>query len=218
MIDYLNIHTHHQNIAHDSESILSLSVGYDDLKPVENQSVAIGIHPWFINLETLTQDLHKVENLANNKNVKMIGECGLDKLKGPDLDKQIKIFEAQLAIAKRAKKSVLIHCVKAYDELIASYKKVNPEVALVIHGFNKSKELGKQLMAQGFYLSFGKAILHQNSAIIELIKSTDEFFLETDDSEHSIHEIYLEAAKIKNCSVDELKALIFANWKKLDLL
>jgi TatD DNase family protein len=89
---------------------------------------------------------------------------------------------------------------------------------LVIHGFNKSKELGEQLMHQGFYLSFGKAILHGNAAAVELIQSTDEFFLETDDSEHSIQEIYKEAAKIKNCSVDELKALIFANWKKLNLI
>lgn len=218
MIDFLNIHTHHQTIAHDSESLLSLSVGYDDLNPLKNQSVAVGIHPWFIDLKTFANDLHKVEALANDKNVKMIGECGLDKLKGLELEKQIEIFEVQLEIAKKVKKPVLIHCVKAYDELIASYKKINPAVPLVIHGFNKSKELGEQLISKGFYLSFGKAILHGNAAAIELLQSTDEFFLETDDSGHSIQEIYQKAAKLKNCSVDKLKAIIFANWKKLNLI
>lgn len=215
MVQYLNIHTHHRTNHPNELAVLSLSVGHDELLQ-SDKSIAVGIHPWFAR-ETWREDLKTVEEWASKPQVKMIGECGLDKLKGQPLDEQIELFEAQLEIARKVQKPVIIHCVKAYDELIASYKKVAPGVKLVIHGFNKKYELGEQLIHQGFLLSFGKAILQEGGAQ-ELVKNRDDFFLETDDSDHPIEELYLAAANLKKCSVDEVKALIFENWKKLKLL
>ncbi|MDQ7948561.1 MAG: hydrolase TatD, partial [Pedobacter sp.] len=110
------------------------------------------------------------------------------------------------------------HVVKAYDELIALRKKIEPNVPMVIHGYNKSEQLGHQLMAQGFSLSFGKAILNGNSGAAAILRASDQFFLETDDSDLHIEDIYRAAANLKNTTVDELKALIFGNWKSANLI
>lgn len=88
---------------------------------------------------------------------------------------------------------------------------------VIIHGFNKKPELAKQLTQQGFVLSYGSALL-KNHNLAKSFLATDDFLLETDDGNHSISEIYQLVAEIKNCSVDELKELIFGNWYKLGLL
>jgi TatD DNase family protein len=89
---------------------------------------------------------------------------------------------------------------------------------MIIHGFNKNEQLGKQLLDKGFLLSFGIAALKENSGAAKLIQSTNNFFLETDDADVSIEEIYQAAAILKKCTVDELKARIFADWNKLNLI
>ncbi|RZL22322.1 MAG: hypothetical protein EOO96_23965 [Pedobacter sp.] len=83
---------------------------------------------------------------------------------------------------------------------------------------SKNETLGRQLLNKGFFLSFGEAILKQNSGAAKLIKEIDFFFLETDGSQSSIEEIYQAVAEIKNIPVDELKQIIFANWERLKLV
>jgi TatD DNase family protein len=218
MIPFLNIHTHRRLLLPEVESILSLSVGHDDLKSIADFSVALGIHPWFMEETNLVNDLKTLIQYAVQPKVKMIGECGLDSLKGASFEVQLKVFEVQLNLAKSLKKPVILHCVKAYDELIAVTKKINPMVPMILHGFNKSEQLGQQLLGQGFLLSFGKAILNANSGASFLLKNMDNFFLETDDAELDIEAIYTAAANLKNITVDELKALIFTNWNNLNLI
>lgn len=219
MLPYLNIHTHHPRLLPDVESVLSLSVGYDDLVHLNHHNVALGIHPWFINEETVDSDLIRLEEMASLPQVRMIGECGLDHLKGAPREVQLAVFERQLVLARSLKKPVILHCVKAYDELMAMQKRIDPQVPLVIHGFNKNEQLGRQLTGHGFQLSFGKAILNENSGAAALLKETNDFFLETDD-DHDLHieAIYAAAANLKNITVEELKALIFANWKGANLI
>ncbi|MNL54656.1 hypothetical protein D3C87_1780050 [compost metagenome] len=95
---------------------------------------------------------------------------------------------------------------------------MQPRVPFIVHGFNKHPDLGRQLLAKGFYLSFGKAILNADSGAATLLKEAGTFFLETDDADCSIAEIYQAAANLKNCTVEEMKALIFASWKKIKLI
>lgn len=218
MIPYLNIHTHHYSQQQDVDTILSLSVGYDDLRPMHEANVALGIHPWFINEDTSDDDIRNLKEMAKNNRVRMIGECGLDKIKGAKFELQQTIFADQLRLAKELKKPVILHCVKAYDELMAMTKEIDPQVPMVIHGFNKSEQLGQQLMSHGFSLSFGKTILEEHSGAAALLRKSDVFFLETDDSETPIETVYAAAANLKNMTLDDLKALIFANWKNLNLI
>ncbi|AZI24546.1 hydrolase TatD [Pedobacter sp. G11] len=217
-MDFLDIHTHKSAQRKGVESIQSLSLTSDIfLAMPKTKPISIGLHPWYASIEKLEIQLKYLSVLAKQTNVKLIGECGLDKLKGESVRNQILILEHQVALAERLNKPLILHCVRAFSELMELKGRLKVKVPMIIHGFNKNEELGKQLISKGFLLSFGTAILKENSGASKLLKSYDDFFLETDDAETSIEEIYETAANLKKCSVDELKALIFANWNKLSL-
>lgn len=218
-MDFLDIHTHQTAQHLGTLSIQSLSLTKDIfLAMPKKKAISIGLHPWYATLDKLELQMKYLTVLAKQDNVKLIGECGLDKLKGEPLDHQLLILIQQIKLAEELQKPLIVHCVKAFDELIALKQRLKVKVPMVIHGFNKNEELGRQLLAKGFLLSFGATVLKESSNLAKLIENTDNFFLETDDSELSIGEIYSAVAEIKKCSVDELKAIIFANWKKLNLL
>lgn len=218
-MDFLDIHTHKAAQRKGIISIQSLSLTSDIfLAMPKTKPISIGLHPWYATLEKLEIQMKYLSVLARQQNVKIIGECGLDKLRGENLQDQSIILEHQIALAEMLKKPIMLHCVKAFAELIEIKKRLNIKVPMIVHGFNKNKELGKQLIQNGFLLSFGTSILKENSGAQQLMEETDNFFLETDDAEISIEEIYQTAANLKKCSVDEMKALIFANWNKLKLI
>lgn len=218
-MDFLDIHTHQTAVKTGVKSIQSLSLTNDIfLAMPKKKPISIGLHPWYATLDKLELQMKYLTVLAKQANVKLIGECGLDKLKGDSIENQILILGEQIKLAEELRKPLILHCVKAFDELIALKQQLKVKVPMIIHGFNKSEELGKQLLAKGFQLSFGASVLKDSSSISKLIENTDDFFLETDDSETSIEEIYHAVAKIKKITVDELKAIIFANWSKLNLL
>ena len=218
MIDFLDIHTHQAAVKPGVISIESLSLTNDIfLAMPKKKPISIGLHPWFASVDKLELQMKYLTVLARQENVKLIGECGLDSLKGEKIENQILILEQQIALAEELNKPLILHCVRRFTELIALKTRLNVYVPMVIHGFNKNEELGKQLIGNGFLLSFGASVLKENSGAAKLIKDLDCFFLETDDSQITIQEIYNAVAEIKNCTVDEIKALIFANWKKLNL-
>jgi len=219
VIDFLDIHTHQTAVKPGVISIESLSLTNDIfLAMPKKKPISIGLHPWFASIEKLELQMKYLSVLARQDNVKLIGECGLDSLKGEKIENQILILENQIVLAEALNKPLILHCVKSFSELINLKEKLKVKVPMVIHGFNKNEELGKQLLKNGFLLSFGAAVLKENTGAAKLIKDLDYFFLETDDSQITIQEIYHAVAEIKNCTVDELKALIFANWEKLNLL
>ncbi len=216
MVSFLNIHTHKASQLPGTVSIQSLSLTDDIfLAMPKSKAISIGLHPWYAKFENLDLQMKYLTVLAAQENVKLIGECGLDKLRGDSLPNQLNILKRQVELAEKLNKPLILHCVKAFDELIALKKELKIKTPMIIHGFNKNEELGLQLINQGFWLSLGVAVLNENSSLLNLIQQTDHFFLETDDSERSIEEIYRAVADIKKCSINELKARIFADWKKL---
>ncbi|MFD2583129.1 TatD family hydrolase [Pedobacter vanadiisoli] len=217
-MDFLDIHTHKTAIQKGVTSIQSLSLTNDIfLAMPKTKPISVGLHPWFAKIDHLEFQMKYLTVVANQTNVKQIGECGLDRLRGENLENQIIILEKQIELAEKIQKPLILHCVKCFSELIAVKERLKVKVPMIIHGFNKNEALGKQLLDKGFMLSFGTAALKAASGAAKLIENTDHFFLETDDSDISIQEIYQAAAILKKCSVDELKARIFADWNKLNL-
>jgi TatD DNase family protein len=215
---FLDIHTHRTKQEPGVVAVQSLSLSESTfLAMPKTKPISIGIHPWYGKLAELTMSMNYLKVLAKQDNVKLIGECGLDKLQGEPLANQIQLLEAQLRLAEELKKPVIIHCVKAFDELIALKKRMNLSVPLIIHGFAKRKELAAQLINQGFYLSFGAAVLTSEGAAATLEQLDAPFFLETDDAKVDIEAIYTKVAEIKKITIDELKDIIFANWNKIGL-
>jgi len=217
-MDFLDIHTHKSAIQPGVVSIQSLSLTNDIfLAMPKTKPISVGLHPWFAKIDHLELQMKYLTVVATQANVKQIGECGLDKLRGENLESQIIILEKQIELAEKLNKPLILHCVKCFPELIALKDRLKVKVPMIIHGFNKNEELGRQLLAKGFLLSFGLAALKENSGASKLIQSTDSFYLETDDAAVSIEEIYQAAAILKKCTVDELKARIFTDWNNLNL-
>lgn len=213
---FLDIHTHKAFRDDEVEAIQSLSLTEGlFLAMPKTKPISIGIHPWYGKLDELAKNMKYLNVLARQANVKMIGECGLDKLRGEPIGHQVQMLEAQVLLAEQLQKPLILHCVKAFEELIALKKRLGVKVPMILHGFNKKHEMAQQLMAQGFCLSFGAAVLKSDEIARVLKEINRPFFLETDDSNVDIVEIYERVAEIKKISVDELKDVIFANWKQL---
>jgi TatD DNase family protein len=229
-IPYLDIHTHKSDYPastnkEDQEKVGIYTLSLVDLRAraIPKSPLAAGLHPWEIDEKNLHEDLKLVRQLAENRQTLLIGECGLDKLKGPPLSIQTKVYEEQILIANEVRKPIIIHCVKAYDEIISVHKRLKCDSFAIMHGFNKSPELAAQLLKSGFLLSFGAALTLNNgqSATAESLKYCAEnnypFFLETDTSDLEIESIYNHAANQLKISEDALKDVIFANWKKVGI-
>lgn len=143
--------------------------------------IGFGVHPWYIQSIRDTEELIKyltriieVNNLPD-----FIGEIGLDRYK-PDFSGQIKFFEAQLAIAKQYNLPVVIHCVKAYNEVLSILKKHKIQKG-IIHGFNANAITAKQFCEAGFLLGIGSHITrlsHMTEAIKDI--SLKHIALESD--------------------------------------
>ncbi len=208
---YINIHTHHHS---DEEDVISLlNITDDPLLAHHNKWVSIGIHPWQNN----NISIETIKKFASNKDVIAIGECGLDKMIDIDLKIQEEIFVQQLKIAALEKKPVIIHCVKAFNDLIRIKRENKITVPMLVHGFNNNEQIAKELITNGFYLSFGKALLIKGSNASKIIKQLplNQIFLETDDADISIKRIFECAAVILTINEDELKKLIYKNFKKV---
>lgn len=225
MLPYLDIHTHRTD---DSDSAV-YNLKLEEIKDIIDNLVIIspistysaGLHPWDVDKEAMQEQLALVDRAAGQDQVRLIGECGLDKLRGPEIEVQKEAFAVQIKLANQHQKPLIIHCVKAYDELIDITKAHPPQIPAIIHGFNKSTELARQLRSHGFLLSFGAALLNKHSpartALQECWQQQHPFFLETDNSPQTITEIHAQAAILLKISEDALKDAIFANWKKIGL-
>jgi TatD DNase family protein len=216
---FVDIHSHIENTHGGTLTVQNIIIGEEPIQEPLNQQhcYSAGIHPWYISKTNWEQQLIQLENMLNQPQVKLVGECGLDRLNGPDLQLQQQVFERQIQLAEKFKKPLIIHCVKCFSELLQIKKKTQPTVPLIIHGFNNKVEIASQLLNVGFNFSLGAALLNANSNAAQLIKHLPDnrIFLETDDKKVSISEIYQAAASLKNISLNQLKDIIFAHWMSL---
>jgi TatD DNase family protein len=213
MTKFINLHTH-------KFSNLSDVIEVVNQYPWEFNSIlsnySIGIHPWYIDEERLNNDLIIIEQKLQLKECFALGECGLDKRIEIPLDIQISVFKKQLEIVKQTNKPIVLHCVAAYDEVVAVKKEMKIDNPMIIHGFSKNEQVAQSLLKNGFYLSFGKYLL-RNPELENVFKFAPEnkILLETDTIEESIYQVYEKAALIKGISLDELKTIVFTNFSRI---
>lgn len=210
---YYNIHTHK---ATNQPDVFELVNQYPKDFDASIPNYSIGIHPWYIVEEKIEEKLAFIESKLNDGNCLAIGECGLDKRIEIPSELQQKVFEKQLDLAEKFKKPVIIHCVASFQELIKIKKEKNISVPMIIHGFSKNEQLAKQLIDNGFYLSFGKYLLRNPE--LELAFSSvpnDRFFLETDTIEEKIQDVYEVASKYKSIEITTLENIVETNFRRI---
>ena len=205
---YINIHTHDYKPQAQVICIENILSNFPDTP--HDRPVSAGLHPWY--LENAEKELNQLKDISVQKNVVAIGECGLDRLSKTNWNQQVTYFEAQLELAISLNKPVIIHCVRAFAETLAMLKGIT--VPVIFHGVNKKLSAVEPLIQSGYFLSFGKAILNPSETIINTLKAvpTAQLFLETDDAETSIQEIYKTAARIRNVSEKEIALQLQKNF------
>ena len=192
--------------------------GIYNLEPKEivtEKKFSVGIHPKDID-ENWEENFEKIKEISLLPNCVAIGECGLDGLISVNENLQKKVFERHILWANQINKPVIIHCVKRFSEIIAFQK--TAKIPLVIHGFNKKKTIADEMLKHGFYLSFGKSVLHSLS-LQSILKEfpLEKIFLETDDANFNIEELYQKTAEIKGISIENLHNKILKNLESLPI-
>lgn len=208
---YFNLHTHQYT---NQPDVLELVNQYPQEFEVSIPYYSIGIHPLYIDENRLENDFKVVNEKLALPECLALGECGLDKRSETSFEVQQLVFERQLALAEKHQKPVVIHCVAAFQELIEIKKRLMISVPMIVHGFSKKVELSKQLIDNGFYVSFGKNLL-RNPELESVFQSipNDRFLLETDMVEEGIQAVYTLAAKYKGLELNELQEILNKNYK-----
>ena len=209
-MNYYNLHTHHFT---NQEDVLEIVNQYPHVFDDSLPNYSIGIHPWYIVEDRIDSDLQIIESKLQSINCVAIGECGLDKRIETPMALQQMVFEKQLALAEKYQKPVIIHCVAAFQEIIAIKNKLKITVPMIIHGFSKNIEVANELIKNGFYLSFGKYLLLNSE--LELVFNSvpnKRLFIETDTIEEDIKAVYELAAKYKNIKLAEMQSIIENNY------
>jgi TatD DNase family protein len=172
--------------------------------------VSSGIHPWQLE-EDFSSQLNQLAKLASSKNVIAIGECGLDRIKGPAIEIQLDAFRAQIDIANLVKKPMILHLVKSYSDILAiSHLMKTP---WIVHGFKGNGIEAENLLKKGARLSFGPRLL-TDEAMQALFTSIplENIYLETDTKRVLIDEMYRKAALLRNLEIDDLRTSIWLNF------
>ncbi|MBD2187849.1 TatD family hydrolase [Pseudanabaena mucicola] len=214
----IDFHTHHEHQAHNLINVLTLHVTpaltADDLPDI----CSLGLHPWFVQGDTWQDAWQNLVTLASSSQVITIGECGLDRHIDLPLATQIEIFKKHIQLAENLQKPLVIHCVRAFAELIALKKNTKSTIPWIIHGFHKKQAVFEQLLRHDFYFSFGAAILCDRNPVVTAIAMLPDgkFLLETDDrTDISIEQIYDRAAQLRHLDVEALQTQLVKTYHQL---
>jgi TatD DNase family protein len=207
-MSYINIHSHKQQDA--DITVCNIDICNSNV-PAYNGIYSVGAHPWFITQDKTEDIKAKLNSSVSDKSVVFIGECGLDKLCDTEFELQKEIFQYQIELSVKHNKPLIIHCVKAYNEIIRMLKEADYKLPWIIHGFARNLNIAKDVINAGGYLSFGVSLLKNENLQRVLRQIPDgKFLFETDDDEAiPVKEIYKIAAQERDCNIETLKSDIY---------
>ena len=188
MSRYVDIHTHHPTFRH-----------------IEPQ--AVGVHPW------RAAEQHFDE--LSLEGVVAIGEIGLDYACKVDRVVQERVLREQLAVAERRDLPVVLHCVRAFEPMMKILSEYDLR-AVIFHGFIGSVQQAERAVSRGYYLSFGVGAFRSPKTLEALrLMPLDRLFVETDESEVGIENVYERVAQARGVELEELKYKLEENYKKI---
>ena len=204
---------------------------------IQQQSVffGLGVHPWYVHPHQDPEELHQaLMNWSAQERWVAIGEIGLDAYK-PNYSQQQAAFLAQLRAAGALDKPVMIHCVKAQQDVLEALKTVQedfPNLRGVIHGYGGSLEIAEQFIALGFTVGVGGLITRSkklqravsNLPLSALLLETDapamplkgeDGAIEADNTPLNIPRIFDHLVALRSEAPEVLAKTIFDNTRSL---
>ncbi len=200
----------------------------------ENIYAMLGVHPSDVSSWD-DSILNKMEDfLKNEKKIVGIGEIGLDYFYSKDdKEQQIDIFKKQIEIAKKYKKTIVIHDRDAHGDTFDIIKttKAYETCNIVFHCFSGSLEFANECIKLGAYIAIGgvvtfknaKNVKHvaQNIPLNRLLLETDSPYLTPTPYRGEENEpgytkfVAEEIANLRNISYDEIAQATTDNVKKV---
>ncbi|HOW09496.1 MAG TPA: TatD family hydrolase [Bacteroidales bacterium] len=215
--EFIDIHTHGSTPVKGIFAVENL-MAHEELVPekVTAKIFTVGIHPWYLNESNKIRHIEYVKDISSEPRLIALGEAGFDKLRGPSMELQRSVFMEQAKIAGGLNKPLIIHCVKAWDELLIMHRLLKPAVPWLVHGFRGKRELASQLLSRGMYISFWFDFIVRSESS-DLVRSIprERIFLETDGSDTDIRDIYSKVANDLGIGISELKNIIIRNFNEL---
>lgn len=213
---YIDTHSHQTST--DPEVKTLLSVSYPETDFPSDTLFHYGLHPWHAELFE-AQKFEQQLKLAQTKiSFVALGECGLDKVKGPDWQCQREAFRTQLELARKHNIAVvIIHCVRAYSDILEISDATAYQGVLVFHDFNASLEIAEELLKRGHILSLGKTLERENSKVPKYLKIDwlNQLLLETDDETCPIQRRYQQLAQTLEEPLELIRERIWQNALRL---
>jgi TatD DNase family protein len=210
MAVYFDVHTH--SLGSQPMAIYNVMLANPPQSMIPKGYFSAGIHPWDIPLFQ-SKWLNELEALCKHPDLLAIGEAGLDRLRGGPIEAQYEVFEAQVRMSIKHKLPLVLHCVKAHDEVLKILFRQEVQQPIIFHGFQSGWKQAVKLLDHGMSLSFGKALLNPLHPAAEVFKKSpsERVFLETDTYLGGIASIYEAAAKLWQLPVEAVAERIYIN-------
>ncbi len=213
----------------------NLSTSIKAISLAEEHSIiyaTIGIHPH----EAKTADDNTMELLrsfAGKDKVVAIGEIGLDYYR--DLsprDKQQQVFRDQINLARELGLPIVIHDRDAHGDILRIMKEEKADdVGGMMHCFSGSREMAKECMDMGFYISFAGPVTFENARRLKEVARyvpVDRLLTETDcpyltpvpfrgkrNYPGNVKFVVEEICRLKGLAREQLTEIIYDNTKEL---
>ena len=209
-INFIDIHTHHSYKPTDDIIFIRQAYLHQFIPKAKNYFVSKGLHPWFIE-QNFDED--SFIKLISNPKVLAIGECGLDRLK-PQFNLQIDVFKKQFEIANQLGKPMILHVVKAFDEIELLIRE--SKVPIVLHQYLGNEiQTNKLITNEQIYFSFGKNLNQPKTSINLNQIPLNRIFLETDITSKNIQDVYHEFANQRQLDLMNLKQILYSNFERV---
>ncbi len=192
---------------------------------------SVGVHPDYEAIEEPT--VARLVELAQQDKVVAIGETGLDyyRLSG-DLSWQRERFRVHIRAARTCGKPLVIHTRQAAEDTLRLLDEEGGEQAGgVFHCFTESRDIARQALERGYYLSFSGIVTFKSAAALREVVADvplDRFLIETDspylapvpyrgqlNQPAYVVQVAAEIARIKGISVEEVGRLSSENFCRL---
>lgn len=182
--------------------------------------------------EDIEKNIVEIEELAKNEKVVAIGEIGLDYYWDKEnKELQKKMFIEQIKLANKLNLPIVIHTRDAFVDTIEILKQNSVDKKGIFHCCPLNRELVKEGLKLGFYISLSGVITFKNTKnaedIINMIPE-DKLLIETDSPylspeplrgqrNNSINVKYVaeKIASVKNKTVEEIAEITSNNAKRI---
>ncbi len=166
--------------------------------------VALGIHPQLLPELSEADDernLRRLDELLARGIAIAVGECGLDgpSESGASMERQLRVFDAHVALAQKHRLPLLVHCYRAHPHLLRYLNGPSPRPSprfagrgsfMLLHSYSGSAELTPKYVAHGCHFSFtGPITFPEARRPLDALKAVplDRLMAETDAPDQAPH-------------------------------